>query len=93
MNDYNLLFMYFSEIHQNQSIFRWSNFPDLVKKELLNLTSTGLIIMGLFGLKLILSQISHRQFHFESLKQYYFGKSYVWVSKNIPKTRVIFDKV
>ena len=31
--------------------------------------------MGLFGLKTyILSQISHRQFHFESLKQYYFGK-------------------
>ena len=34
--------------------------------------------MGLFGLRTyILSQISHRQFHFESLKQYYFGKSYI----------------
>ena len=34
--------------------------------------------MGLFGLKTnILSQISHRQFHFESLKQYYFGKPYI----------------
>ena len=34
--------------------------------------------MGLFGLKTyILSQISHRQSHFESLKQYYFGKPYI----------------
>ena len=37
--------------------------------------------MGLFGLKTyILSQISHKQSHFESLRQYYFGKLYVWVS-------------
>ena len=34
--------------------------------------------MGLFGLKTyILSQISHRQSHFESLKQYYVGKRYI----------------
>ena len=34
--------------------------------------------MGLFQLKTyILSQISHRQSHFESSKQYYFGKAYV----------------
>ena len=38
--------------------------------------------MRLFGLKTyILSQISHTQSHFESLRQYYFGKPYVRVSK------------
>ena len=37
-----MFFMYFSEIHQ--SILWWSNFQDLVEKEQLNLTSTGLII-------------------------------------------------
>ena len=34
--------------------------------------------MGLFGLTTyILSQISHKQSHFESLRQYYFGKPYI----------------
>ena len=38
--------------------------------------------MGLFGLKIyIMSIISHRQYNFESLKQYYmyFGKPYIHV--------------
>ena len=34
--------------------------------------------MALFGLKsYILSKVSHRQYNFESLKQYYFGKPYI----------------
>ena len=50
--------------------------------------------MELLGLKTyILSQISHKQSHFESLRQYYFEKPYVWVSKVTPNTRVILDKV
>ena len=52
--------------------------------------------MGLFGLKTYnLYQISHRQSHSESLRQYYmyFGKPYVWVSKVTQKTRLILDKV
>ena len=49
--------------------------------------------MGLFGLKTyILSQISHRQSHFESLKQYYFGKPYVWVSKVTPEDQDDFGQ-
>ena len=50
--------------------------------------------MGLFGSDIsIMSIISHRQYNFESLKQYYFGKSYVDVSKVTPKTVVALDKV
>ena len=51
--------------------------------------------MELFGLNNlnILSQVSLQQSHFESLRQNYFGKPYVWVSKVTPKTRVILDKV
>ena len=46
-----MFFMYVSEIHLNQSISRWSNFPDLVEKEQLNLKSTGLIINGTVWVK------------------------------------------
>ena len=36
--------------------------------------------MGLFELEtLYLIQNSHRQYHFESLKQHYFGKPYICV--------------
>ena len=50
----------------------------MVEKEQFNLTSTGLIINGAVWFKAyILSQISHRQSHFESLKQYYSGKPYI----------------
>ena len=50
--------------------------------------------MGQFGLTTyILSQMSHKQSHFESLRQYYIGKPYVWVPKVTPKTRVILDEV
>ena len=49
--------------------------------------------MRLFGLiTSILSQISHQQSHFESLRQYYFGTPYAWGSKVTPKTGVIFWK-
>ena len=37
--------------------------------------------------------ISHRQYNVESLRQYYFGKPYVGVSKVTPKTVVTLDKV
>ena len=38
--------------------------------------------MGLFGSNIyIMSIISQRQYNFESLRQYYFGKPYVGVSK------------
>ena len=68
----------FLKYTKNLSILRWSNFPDLVGEEQLNLTSTGLIMNGAVWVKtFILSQISHRQSHFESLKQYYFGKPYI----------------
>ena len=57
---------------------RWSNFPDLGEKEQLNLTSKDLIINGTVWVKTyILSQIGHKQSHFESLRQYYFGKPYI----------------
>ena len=50
--------------------------------------------MGLFGLNIyIMSIISHRQYKFESLKQYYFEKLYVGVSKVTLKTGVTLDKV
>ena len=53
--------------------------------------------MGLFGSNIyIMSMMSHRQYNFESLKQYYFGKPYtmyVGVSKVTPKTVVTLDKV
>ena len=50
--------------------------------------------MGLFGSNIsIMSIISHRQYNFESLKQYYFGKPYVGVSKVTPKTMVALDNV
>ena len=69
---------------------RWSNFQKLVEKEQSNLPSTG----WLFGSNIyIMSIISHRQYNFESLKQYYFGKPYVGVSKVTPKTVVTLDKV
>ena len=41
--------------------------------------------MGLFGSNIsIMSIISHRQYNFESLKQYYFGKPY-WCVQSHPK--------
>ena len=49
--------------------------------------------MGLFRSNIyIMSIISHGQYNFESLKQYYFGKPYVGVSKVTPKTVVTLDK-
>ena len=63
-------------------------FPDLVEKEQLNLTSTGLIINGTVWVKnLYLSQISHKQSNFESLRQYYFGKTYIFWGVQIVSTR------
>ena len=87
--------MYCFERHQNLSLLTWSNFPELVGKEQSIITSTGLINNGLFGLNtLTMSNINHRLYHFESLRQYYFGKNtYVWLSKFIPKTGVTLDEV
>ena len=49
--------------------------------------------MGLYRSNIyIMSIISHRQYNLESLKQYYFGKPYVGVSKVTPKTLVTLDK-
>ena len=50
--------------------------------------------MGLFGLiTSILPQISHRQSHFESLKQYYFGKPYICLGvQSHPKDQGDFEQ-
>ena len=42
--------------------------------------------MGLLGSNIyIMSIISHRQYNFESLKQYYFGKPLCWCVQSHPK--------
>ena len=64
-----MFFVYYSEI------LRWSNFPDLVEKEQLNLTSTGLMINGTVWVNNIyLVPNKSQTSHFESLRQYYYGK-------------------
>ena len=42
--------------------------------------------MGLFGSNIyIMSIISHRQYNFESLRQYYFGKTICWCVQSHPE--------
>ena len=50
--------------------------------------------MGLFGLNIyIMSIISHRQYNFESLKQYYFEKLYIcWCVQSHPEDRGDFGQ-
>ena len=50
--------------------------------------------MGLFGSNIyIMSIISHRQYNFESLKQYYFGKLYIcWCVQSHPEDRGDFGR-
>ena len=50
--------------------------------------------MGLFGSNIyIISIISHIQYNFESLKQYYFGKPYIcWCVQSHPKDRGDFGQ-
>ena len=50
--------------------------------------------MGLFGSNIyIMSIISHRQYNFESLKQYYYGKPYIcWCVQSHPENRGDFGQ-
>ena len=50
--------------------------------------------MGLFGSNIyIMSRISQRQYNFESLRQYYFGKPYIcWCVQSHPEDRGDFGQ-
>ena len=66
-----------------------------MEKEQSNLPSTGLIINGAVWVKHLyhVSIISHRQYNFESLKQYYFGKLYIcWCVQSHPEDRGDFGQ-